>query len=192
MQNFHIKTLALYCLLTTLIACDDEFASTDVGVKVRMWGVFEAPVNATGTFSPTWQAYEFIGITLIRADDGSAVDLYSGAPISVRIINRPQIIYSETLGNLEGLSENDEFSSAEVRFSEILVGAGKLAEDYVVPLDSTNINYGLPFTVEPGKDLRFNINVLWKNTVTRDADGSPGTETMSAPTLRLEVTTLSD
>ena len=161
-----------------LTACSSATTSLTTAAKltVVMYGVFEAPVDATGGAEPRFQTYTLNSVDLVDGD-GVVTALFSDPPKSLRIVNRSQIIAELPLTDYVGKS----FSSVRVGFDPDVVGGGKIEAAMPATLGNPVLELVEPITVAAAKDVRLKIKVQWKNTVSRDEDADPKTEVMSAP-----------
>jgi len=145
-----------------------------------MVGSLEAPLGATGERSPLSQTYLFKGVSLIPADGSEAKAIYTGDPISRRIVNRPQIIYTTPdASDYEAIV----YSAVTVQFDETVVVATAETSDNVIALDTGDITLNQQFTIDKGKAVTLTVRATWGKTVTVDADS--GAETISSPAFAL-------
>jgi hypothetical protein len=151
-----------------------------------MVGALIEPEGAEGNHDPVSQTYTLEGVFLSPdPDTGEALALYTEDPTDFKIISRPQIIYKR---EIESSWVGESFDSLVVRFAASFTASGKYEED--VPLELADIDIGqfAAFTVEKGQGLEATLSIHWKNTVLRDEEADPPTETFSVPEFEVEVT----
>ena len=152
-------------------------------LTVAMQGVFEAPVDATGNADPKFEKFTLSAVTAVDSD-GTSVNLYEDDPKEFRIISRPQIIFEADISDYVDKS----FNTVALTFDPTTTVGGKIESDLAVALTDASPMLTDTFTVEKAKGLRLDVKVQWKNTVTRDEDADPASETASSPTFTLEMT----
>lgn len=160
----------------SLTACGATKIDLKESLTIAMFGAFEAPADATGNAEPRSQTYTLQDVALVAAD-GTVVDLYDEDAKEVRIINRAQIIHAADLSDYK----ENSYASIRVQFAAGVVGAGNLEDELTLTLADPVIVYAQTFTVEKAIAQRLEIQVNWKNTITRDDDADPVTEVMAAP-----------
>jgi hypothetical protein len=166
-------------LLLLLSACGSTALDLSEKLTVVMYGVYEAPVDATGNVEPRQQHYTLTDVSLINTD-GSATSIFvESEPKDLVIINRAQIIEEAPLADYAETS----FAGFRVSFASAISGSGKYEAEMPATLSSATADLLEPVTVTKAKVYRLNVKVQWKNTVTRDEDAK--TEEMSAPTFAL-------
>jgi hypothetical protein len=169
--------------LTT--GCGSTSTTLELGemLTVAMIGVFEAPPDAEGNAEPKFVKFDLEGLKLAAAD-GTEVELFEEEePLEARIINRSQIIYEASLADYV----DTEFTSLTVTFGQDIVAGGKYEDEITAELPVAAAEYVDAITVEKAKGLRLTVQVQWKNILTRDEEADPPTETMTAPTLTLDL-----
>ncbi len=175
--------LAILFVSTGVCACSDDALELTERLTVAMQGTFVAPVDADGNAEPRFQNYVLTDVVLIEAG-GVETSVYKATEATaLKIVNRSQIIYEADLAELV----DKTFTSARVSFQPGITGGGKIEDAMAVTLVDPELEIPSPFTVEATTTYRLNIEVQWKNTVTRDEDSDPKTETMTAPSFALDL-----
>ena len=173
--------LSVLLVSTGLCACADTSLDLKEKLDVAMQGTFEAPVDADGNAEPRFQTYVLTNIVLVDSD-GVETSLFTDTePLELKIVNRSQIIYEADLHDLV----NKSYASARVSFQSTVLGGGKYGDAMSVELIDPDLDIPDALTVETATNYRMNVQVQWKNTVTRDDDA--GTETMTAPSFALDL-----
>jgi len=155
--------------------------STETKLRIRIVGSLTKPTGATGTESPQAQVFLFDNISL-KPDDGSAsIDLYTGDPMEMRVVSRPQEVWSTT-----DLSDHvgKGFSSATIKFDPVVVVIDQGGSSHDLTLDSGDLVMSDPFEIIEGKETVITIRSSWGKTITPASDDVPGT-TVSAPSFTL-------
>lgn len=177
-----MKIVQYLILFFSLSACSSALDTTSF-LTIKMLGNLEAPADAEGTNDPRWQGYTLEGVYLIP-ETGDALSLYSDAPHEYKIINRSQIIYKKEVDS-DWLDVN--FSALTVQFDQTVTGGGKYSDSHELTLETGSISYSTPFTFKKGQGLTAVINVNWKNTMTRNEEVDPPTESMALPEFDVSV-----
>ena len=112
--------------------------------------------------------------------DGTTVPLLTGDPTALKIIDRGQLIFSDT-----DTSDHDgkAFTSALISFDPTVVVTSKNGVDSTITLSSGDMQLDEPFTIEKNKERVLTIKIAWGETITVGDDGS---ETISPPTFSLK------
>jgi len=127
------------------------------------------------------QIYLFNNVSLQPADGSAAVDMYSGDPEELRIVSRPQEVWSTTdLTDYEDVS----FSSATVKFDPLVVVVDQEGEEHNIMLDTGDLVMSEPFTLSAGTEKVITVRASWGKTITPSDDTTPET-TVSAPSFTL-------
>ena len=147
--------------------------------KIRMQGDYTVATSATGDNAPQSQTFELQGIKLTPSDGTTAVTLDTGSPTKFKIIDRPQIIYSNT-----DMSSHDStvFSKATVTFNTNVTVTTRTASTKAITLTSADLVLSTAFTITKAKAEILTIKVDWGDTVTT---GTDGTETVQVPSFTL-------
>ncbi len=176
--RFFILSSAATASLTS--GCASSLTS-ETKLRVRILGSLTQPTGATGTKSPMAQVYLFNNISLQPADESAAVDMYSGDPEELRIVSRPQEVWSTTdLTDYEDVA----FSSATIKFDPLVVVLDQEGEEHSITLDSGDLVLNEPFTLTAGDETVITVRASWGKTITPADDTTPET-TVSAPTFTL-------
>jgi hypothetical protein len=156
---------------------------TDETLAVVMYGTFIAPVDATGNAEPRSQTYTLKDVA-VMTDDGAVTSVMTEKePVTLKIVNRSQIIESASLHDFV----DKTLTGVRVTFDTAITGAGKYEPEMAVALASADAELLQGIDIDTGKNVRLNIKVQWKNTVTRDDTADPPTESMTAPTFALDI-----
>ncbi len=175
--------LALWVGALVLAGCGQTSLKLDETLTVVMYGVFEAPADATGNVEPRSQTYMLTGVALLNADGTATSVMKETEPKELKIISRAQIIEEASLHDYVGTA----FAGLRVTFAPDVTGAGKYNPAMATTLTRTDADLLQTLTVEKATAVRLKLKVQWKNTVTRDDAVTPGTEEMRAPTFAVEI-----
>lgn len=130
----------------------------------------EPSVKPSGDSNPHWLKYTINGISLINSDTSETTVVYDGIdPKEAIIINRPQIIFSKDISDLNGNS----YTQATFSFTEELKGQTSESRDFTISMASTILSHTEAITVEEGRGLTFDIRLKWKNTVSATTEQEP-------------------
>jgi hypothetical protein len=168
--------------ITFLIAgCGDLGSLSDSGkLRVVVYGVYTAPESATGNATPEHYELSFSRLQLTQST-GTIVDLSPATTETLRIIDRPQIVYESDLKDYVDSS----FSNVSLLFdSQVLVG-GKYNSGYDLTLSDPLISEAAEFTVYEGEDIEIAVMIQWRNTIERDTEAK--SESVQAPTFDVQV-----
>lgn len=155
-----------------------ETLDTTKKFTIYMQGSLEAPADATGDADPDAITFTLEDITLSPLT-AEAIDLYDVDAADFKIIKRDQIIFQKAVTDLDGTS----YGSATITFNPTAVVKSELDDAQNITLTSPVITSG-DFVCGTGQDCALRITVLWKNTITRDADA--GTDVASQPSFQIE------
>ena len=171
-----ITHLALACLAAS--SCGISTTSTS-SFKVRMHGIYSPPTGADGNSTPRSQTYLFNGVTL-TGSDGTPVELYTGDPKTLKIIDRGQLVFSNT-----NMTEHNgtTFSSALIKFDPTIVVTTKSGTSSTLALSSGDLQHDESYVVTKGKEQVLTIKIAWGDTINIADDG---TETITPPTFTLK------
>ena len=181
----HMKSMSFLLFLASGLAlltsgCGSALTS-ETKLRVRILGSLTQPTGATGTKSPMAQVYLFNNVSLQPADESAAVDMYSGDPEELRIVSRPQEVWSTTdLTDYEDVS----FSSATVKFDPLLIVIDQDGEEHSITLDTGDLVMSEPFSLTAGTEKVITVRASWGKTITPSDDTTPET-TVSAPSFTL-------
>ncbi len=155
--------------------------TTDTKLRIRIMGSLTQPTGATGSESPQAQVFLFNNVTL-HPDDGSAgVDLYTGDPLELRVVSRPQEVWSTTeLTDHVGKG----FSSVTVKFDPLVVVVDQSGDSHDLTLDSGDLVMSEPFEIIDGKETVVTIRSSWGKTITPATEEVAET-TVSSPSFTL-------
>jgi hypothetical protein len=150
-----------------------------------MYGIFDAPSSAEGDSAPRWQTYL---LDEVRATyqtktgetwgPAESVVLKSSLDRTLKILDRPQIIYEKDLSKYDG----KRFRSITLIFDPTVVIAGIEKSNHELTLSSGEIAWEGAKTFNEAKGFDLTIKVQWNNTV-----DTSGTETVSAPEFTKEL-----
>ena len=155
--------------------------TTDTKLRIRILGSLTQPTGATGTQSPMAQVYLFNNISLHPADGTDAIDMYTGDPLELRIVSRPQEVWSTTdLSAHEGVA----FSAATVKFDPTVVVVDQGGDNHDITLDTGDLAMSQPFTLTAGEETVITVRASWGRTITPVTDTNLET-TVSAPSFTL-------
>ena len=180
-QKFMAFSLFCSSTLALLMSGCGSTLTSETKLRVRILGSLTQPTGATGTKSPMAQVYLFNNISLQPADGSAAVDMYSGDPEELRIVSRPQEVWSTTdLTDYEDVS----FSSATVKFDPLVVVIDQAGEEHSITLDTGDLVMSEPFSLTAGTEKVITVRASWGKTITPSDDTTPET-TVSAPSFTL-------
>ncbi len=180
MKSMLFFILSSVALASTTSGCGTSLTS-ETKLRVRILGSLTQPTGATGTKSPMAQVYLFNNVSLQPADGSAAIDMYSGDPGELRIVSRPQEVWSTTdLTDYEDVS----FSSATVKFDPLVVVIDQDGEEHNITLDTGDLVMNEPFTLTSGTEKVITVRASWGKTITPSDDTTPET-TVSAPSFTL-------
>ena len=178
-MNMNMKISSIIVLASAWFAgCGSTTGKSTSSFKVRMLGTYIQPVGATGTSAPRSYTLTLNGVTLTDSD-ATSVEMYTGDPKELSIIDRGQIVYSKpdmTVYNTKIMT------TATVKFdTDVLVTSKAGVESRIVLGDGNQILVE-NFTVTKSKEQVLTIKVAWGDTITIADDG---TEAVSPPTFSL-------
>ena len=177
---YRLLIFAVWVPIFLTASCSSSLSS-DTKIRVRILGSLAQPTGATGTKSPMAQIYLFYNLSLQPSDGSAAVDLYDADPLELRVISRPQEVWSTTdLTDYEGV----EFNSATISFDPAVLVVDQDSEEHTITLDSGELAMSEAFTVTAGHETVITIKASWGKTVTPIDDTTPET-TVSAPAFSL-------
>ena len=175
MGKYFLSVMALGSLIS---GCGLSTTSTS-SFKVRMHGIYTPPNGAAGETSPQSQTYLFNAITLTKSD-GTPVALYDGDQKTLKIIDRGQLVYSNTdMSTYDG----DDFTSILVQFDPTIVVTSKAGTSTTLALSSGDMQLDEAFSIDKQKERVLTIKIAWGDTITANADG---TETVTPPSFSLK------
>jgi hypothetical protein len=144
-----------------------------------MHGIYSPPVGADGNSAPRSQTYLFNGVTMTDSA-GTAVSLYSGDPKTLKIIDRGQLVFSNTdMTDYEGTT----FSSALIQFDPTIVVTSKSGTNSTLAMSSGDLQLDDSYVVTKSKEQVLTIKIAWGDTVNIADDG---TETITPPTFTMK------
>lgn len=115
--------------------------------------------------------------------DGTEIPLYDGTGLSLKIIDRGQLILSDSdTSDYDG----DSFSSVKVTFDPTVLVTSRNAKETAIVLSSGDLQLDEGFTVAKNKERVLTIKVAWGETIDIADDG---TETVAPPTFSLKYET---
>lgn len=148
---------------------------TNTNLTVEMYGVFQTPAGAQGDSVPKWQTYALEQVTLhLTAGDEDLIT--DTDPTSVKILDRPQIIFEKSLSKYD----DEPMTGITVSFDPVVVVEGQEKSNHALTLDSGDLALDASKTIDAAKGLDLKIKVAWRNTV-----DTSGTETVTAPEFEL-------
>lgn len=155
--------------------------SSDTKFKVRILGSLSQPTGASGSTSPQAQVFLFNNVALQPEDGSAPVELYTGDPLELRVIARPQEVWSTT-----DLADHIDksFTSATVKFDPTVIVVDQEGEEHTLTLDSGDLVMSEPFTITEGDETIVTIRASWGKTITPPTE-SVTTTTVSAPSFTL-------
>lgn len=168
-------------LLTFLTGCGTGLTN-ETKFTVRMLGSLSQPAGATGTASPVAGIFLFNQVSLQPAEGGDPVELYTEEPLDLRIINRPQEIWSTV--DLTELVDI-EFSSATVELDDTVIIVDQDENEHNINLDSGSLTIDELFTITDGKETTITIRAVWGKTITPAVDETDAV--VSAPTFSVSL-----
>lgn len=175
----HIGLIFIVGAALAAAGCGNTSLEFDQQLDVVMYGAFIAPADATGNAEPRSITFELSSVSLVNADDTlTTFDLSALTTTSFRISSYSQKILSQDLADYDGQT----FSGIEITFAPAITAVGKYEAALASTLATPTIRHTEEFTVETAKSKRLEVKVEWKNTITRDEEVDPPTETISAPT----------
>lgn len=178
MKDIFLRHLPLVAISSIFASCGVTTTSSS-SFKVRMHGIYSPPIGAEGDGTPRSQVYLLKGVTLTKSD-GTAVPLFTGDPTALKIIDRGQLIFSDTdTSDYDGTS----FTSALVEFDPTVVVTSKNGVDSTITLSSGDLQLDEAFAIEKNKERVLTIKIAWGDTITVGDDGS---ETITPPTFSLK------
>jgi len=176
-----IRQLLTYLVLILATSCGNGLSLTnEQEIEVVIYGVNTAPDSATGNQSPQFYELQFVNL-ILNQTSGDPVTLTPSSTETYKVINRPQIVYSESISDYESV----EFSSAAATFTDAVVVGGKYRSDYTLTLTDPVFEVTEAFSVEKGKGLKMTILINWNNTVVRDETAE--TEEIQQPTFDVSI-----
>lgn len=173
------KVIYLF-FLSIFVNCSDQTDVTSQYAKIRIVGSFEYPQGSvSGSFEPITQTYSVQSI-LLRAADGSVMNLYNSDAFEVRISKRPLLV-KEAL--IEEKYIGQSFTSFEMTVNQLMTASSKYEQNHQITLPSGSITLSDSIAIPKGQNLIFTIYVQWRGTVTRNEEAQ--VDTMVAPTYRV-------
>lgn len=170
----------LAALLSFTSACSvDDALDYSEKLTIAMVGAYEQPEGAQGQVDPKFINVTFHDASLIK-DDGTLVDLYAGDPVSLRIINRPQIVQVVDMSAYA----KKTLSGLTVSFDPSITAESKSGATLSSSLITETVTATEPLTVEKASQKRLTIRLLWKNTITFDDTVDPPIEILGHPGLK--------
>jgi hypothetical protein len=161
-----------------LSGCGAVSVTTASAFKLRMQGTYTVPAGAEGNNSPQSQTFLFKSLVLTKTD-GTEVALYTDTAKAFRIIDRPQILYSnEDMSSYDA----DTFTRAVVEFDPTVVIKTRNGKDLNMALSSGTLELVENFLISKSKNQTLTIKVAWGNTIT---EGTDGTDSASSPTFSM-------
>lgn len=167
---------ALLCGVIT--GCGSIGVTSTSAFKLRMQAIYAQPVDASGSASPQSQTYLFKSLKLTK-EDATEVELFSGPSVTYKVIDRPQMLYSN-----EDMTEYDGtvFTKAVVEFDPAVVITTKTGNALNLTLDTGTLELVENFTITKSKSQTLTIKTSWGKTITED---DAGNESASAPTFSM-------
>ena len=143
---------------------------------------FAAPEDSTTKLSsPIAITTTFVDVILTPSDNSSGIESYqlnSEGPSVVRIVDRPQIVYTKKLTAFaDGLS----FTSASIQLDPALTLIDK-EQEYPATLGSEYITSTESVTKASGKDITLTVTFKWRDLIATDPAGN---KTASLPEISL-------
>jgi hypothetical protein len=176
------STILSAVVLLGTSGCGVSTEVEDPNLTVEMYGIFEAPSSAEGDSAPRWQTYLLDEVrATYEADDRAGVEsvvLKSNLDRTLKILDRPQIIYEKDLSKYDG----KRFRSITLIFDPTVVIAGIEKSNHELTLSSGEIVWEGAKKFNEAKGFDLTIKVQWNNTV-----DTSGTETVSAPEFTKEL-----
>ena len=170
-------------LFLFMSSCNNTALTFTEKLEIAMVGSFNQPPEATGNADPKVLVFTLMG-GQVTLGGGAELNLFKDQePLEFRIIARPQIILESDLSTYL----DEEISSVSLTFAPTLGGVGKYSETLTATLTSPRPAYTTATKIQKGQTIRLLISALWKNTVTVDDSTKPPTETLSAPSLVIEL-----
>lgn len=161
-------------------ACGNPLEPKGQMLDLVVFGVYKAPEGAGGNFSPKFYEMTVQQISLHGVDGETIIFEPGRSGKDLRIIDRPQIVYSKDISDYEKMS----FISATVVFDADVVVGGKYQSDYPLSLTSNSVSTTEPFTIGKSQGLRMTTKIEWRNTIVRDEQAEM--ESISQPRLVLK------
>lgn len=158
--------------------------TSETKLRIRFMGSLTKPAGATGTESPMSQVYLFENISLQPADGSAAISLYTDDAVELRVVSRPQEVWSTT--ELSDVTDK-EFSSATVSFDPLVVVVDQDGESHNITLDTGDLVMSEGFTITDGDETVITIRAHWGKTITPPDGDTITTTTVSAPSFQLSL-----
>ncbi|MFW7380798.1 MAG: hypothetical protein ACOH5I_18430 [Oligoflexus sp.] len=160
-------------IVNILLFCASCGFGDDQTLEVLMFGVYEAPAEASGERTPTFHSYTITGLTGVDVETGETIDFAEELEDeSFRIIDRPQKIFSIPITDYAG----QVIQSLTVHFVSRIEGGESDAEVISLDLGLTSITMQEPLEFEEGRDFTLNFRVKWRDTLTTDGMLAPELE----------------
>jgi prophage tail gpP-like protein len=171
--------LAAAALLASLTACGTSL-TLKTGLQLVMTGVLDQAVGATGNADPKYEGF-VLKSAAFTAPGGTTVSMYDGPDLSLRIIDRPQIIADKDLTSYA----NESITDVVVVFGSTVTAGGKYSDDLAATLTNPTQTYSQAISVTQDSMQQLTINVQWENSITRD--DSAKSETLQEPSFELDL-----
>lgn len=171
----------VFIFALTATSCGSITTTSPSIFKLRMLATYTQPLGAAGTEAPQSQTFLFKSLSLTQSD-GTEVALYASDPITYKVIDRPQLIYSnQDMSAYDGLT----FSRATVEFDPSLVITTKKGSNLNLAMDTGTLELEEAFVISKSQSQTLTIKTSWGKTVSRADDG---TESATAPTFSMVYT----
>jgi hypothetical protein len=159
--NIIVKFVSAYQRGSTFSQPEDSEAvlSTPIAINATFVDVLLTPAEAT--------------------NETESYQLNTESPSAIRIVDRPQIVYTKKLTAFaDGLS----FASASVQLDPAVTLIGK-DQNYDVTMGDEYFTSSGAFTKESGKDITLTVTFKWRDLILTDAAGG---KTASLPEISVE------
>lgn len=172
------KILLSACLGMITAGCGSLTTTATSAFKLRMLAIYSPPAGADGSEAPQSETFLFKSLTLTK-DDGTPVELFKGEATAYKVVDRPQLIYTnQDMSAYDGMT----FSKATVEFDNAIVVTTKAGNPINLAMDTGTLELQETFSISKSKNQTLTIKTSWGKTVTTSDDG---TESVSAPTFTM-------
>jgi hypothetical protein len=166
-------TITKFLLLGSISAGCGSLVEDQV-LDIEMYGVAKTPTGAIGDDDPEFQEYRLLQVSFVNADGATFTTLFNNEDErTFRIIDRPQIIFSKDISELEGQS----YAGLQVVFDPGVTGGDQKRPELSFTMSQPSQQLNEALTIEKAKSLEVQIKLNWANTLSEAG--------MSEPTLEI-------